>query len=215
MTTHDATPTPTRRDDRITGLIVIVAMVAVMWVVEVIDQISGGDLEQYGIKPHEGDGLPGIVTAPFLHAGWGHLIGNTVPFLVLGAAIALSGFVRVLAATGIVALVGGLGVWIFAPSGTYHIGASGLVFGFASYLIARGLFTRNIMHLALGVFVIALYGTTLLFGLAPRDGISWQGHLFGAVGGVVAAWLLDARSRGGDKGGAPAKQPQDPLAGLR
>src|SRR5206468_1684711 len=84
-------------------------------------------------------------------------------------------------------------------SGTDHIGASGLVFGFASYLIARGLFTRNIMHLALGVFVIALYGTTLLFGLAPRDGISWQGHLFGAVGGVVAAWLLDARRRGGEE----------------
>jgi membrane associated rhomboid family serine protease len=211
-TTQEVTP---RRDDRLTGLILVLGMVALMWVVEVIDQISGGDLEQYGIKPHEGDGLPGIVTAPFLHAGWGHLIGNTVPFLVLGAAIALSGLARVAAATGIVALVGGLGVWIFAPSGTDHIGASGLVFGFASYLIARGLFTRNLLHLALGVFVIALYGTTLLFGLAPRDGISWQGHLFGAVGGVVAAWLLDARRR--DRGDAKPKpkQPDDPLAALR
>jgi membrane associated rhomboid family serine protease len=203
-----------RRDDRISGLILIGAMVALMWVVEVIDQISGGDLEQYGIKPHEGDGLPGIVTAPFLHAGWGHLIGNTVPFLVLGAAIALSGLARVAAATGIVALVGGLGVWVFAPSGTDHIGASGLVFGFASYLIARGLFTRNLLHLGLGVVVIALYGTTLLFGLAPRDGISWQGHLFGAVGGVVAAWLLDARRRRNGSA-APPTQPDDPLAAYR
>jgi membrane associated rhomboid family serine protease len=203
----------TRRDDRLSGLLLVGGMAALMWVVEVIDQISGGDLEQYGIKPHEGDGLPGIVTAPFLHAGWGHLIGNTVPFLVLGATIALSGLVRVAAATAIVALVGGVGVWVFAPAHTDHIGASGVVFGYASYLIARGLFSRNLLHLGVGVFVIAIYGSTLLFGLAPRDGISWQGHLFGGVGGVVAAWLLDARRR--DRSGPKAKQPDDPLAALR
>ena len=190
MSTQEVT---TRRDDRLSGLLLVGAMAVVMWVVEVIDQISGGELEQYGIKPHEGDGLPGIVTAPFLHAGWGHLIGNTVPFLVLGATIALSGLVRVAATTAIVALVGGFGVWLLAPTGTDHIGASGIVFGYASYLIARGLFSRNLLHLGVGLVVIAVYGTTLLFGLAPRDGISWQGHLFGAVGGVVAARVLDAR----------------------
>ncbi|MEA2411754.1 MAG: hypothetical protein QOC77_2315 [Thermoleophilaceae bacterium] len=213
MSTQDVT---TRRDDRTSGLLLVGAMAALMWVVEVIDQISGGDLEQYGIKPHEGDGLPGIVTAPFLHAGWGHLIGNTVPFLVLGATIALSGLVRVAATTGIVALVGGIGVWVFAPSGTDHIGASGLVFGYAAYLIARGLFSRNLLHLGVGVFVVAIYGTTLLFGLAPRDGISWQGHLFGGIGGIVAARVLDARgdraarARSGSGSGS-----DDPLAGLR
>jgi membrane associated rhomboid family serine protease len=210
MSTEQVTP---RRDDRLSGALLVGGMAAVMWVVEVIDQISGGDLEQYGIKPHEGDGLPGIVTAPFLHASWGHLIGNTVPFLVLGAVIALSGLARVAATTAIVALVGGLGVWVFAPTGTDHIGASGIVFGFASYLIARGLFSRNLLHLAAGVFVIAIYGTTLLFGLAPRDGISWQGHLFGAVGGVVAAWLLDARRDRAQR--ARGAGSDDPLAGLR
>jgi membrane associated rhomboid family serine protease len=213
MSTQEVT---TRRDDRTSGLLLVGGMAALMWVVEVIDQISGGDLEQYGIKPHEGDGLPGIVTAPFLHAGWGHLIGNTVPFLVLGATIALSGLVRVAATTGIVALVGGVGVWVFAPSGTDHIGASGIVFGYASYLIARGLFSRNLLHLGVGVFVVAIYGTTLLFGLAPRDGISWQGHLFGGIGGIVAARVLDARrdraerARSGSGSGS-----DDPLAGLR
>ena len=211
MSSQEVTP---RRDDRTNGLLLVAGMAAVMWVVEVIDQISGGDLEQYGIKPHEGDGLPGIVTAPFLHAGWGHLIGNTVPFLVLGATIALSGLMRVAATTAIVAGVGGLGVWIFAPSHTDHIGASGVVFGYASYLIARGLFSRNLLHLAVGLFVIAVYGSTLLFGLAPRDGISWQGHLFGGIGGVVAARLLDARrdreERARSKSGS-----DDPLAGFR
>jgi membrane associated rhomboid family serine protease len=206
----------TRRDDRTSGLLLVGGMAVIMWVVEVIDQISGGDLEQYGIKPHEGDGLPGIVTAPFLHAGWGHLIGNTVPFLVLGATIALSGLVRVAATTGIVALVGGIGVWVFAPSGTDHIGASGIVFGYAAYLIARGLFSRNLLHLGVGVFVVAIYGTTLLFGLAPRDGISWQGHLFGGIGGIVAARVLDARrDRAARERSGSGSGSDDPLAGLR
>jgi membrane associated rhomboid family serine protease len=211
MSSQEVTP---RRDDRTNGVLLVAGMAAVMWIVEVIDQISGGDLEQYGIKPHEGDGLPGIVTAPFLHAGWGHLIGNTVPFLVLGVTIALSGLARVAATTAIVAVVGGVGVWLFAPSHTDHIGASGIVFGYASYLIARGLFSRNLLHLAVGLFVIALYGSTLLFGLAPRDGISWQGHLFGAIGGVVAARVLDARSDRAQRDRSKAGS-DDPLAGFR
>ncbi len=183
-------------------------LAAVMWVVEVIDQISGGDLEQYGIEPHKADGLVGILFAPFLHAGFGHLIGNTVPFLLLGATIALSGFVRVAATTAIVALVGGLGTWLVAPTGTDHIGASGIVFGYAAYLIARGLFSRNALHLVVGLVVIGVYGTTLLFGLIPTDGISWQGHLFGGIGGVIAARLLDRRQ-------LRAARRNDPLAALR
>jgi membrane associated rhomboid family serine protease len=201
----DETP---RRSDREAGLVLVGGMALVMWVVEVIDQISGGDLEQYGIKPHNGDGLVGIVTAPFLHAGFGHLIGNTIPFLVLGATIALSGLFRVAFTTAIVAFIGGLGTWLVAPSGTDHIGASGIVFGYATYLIARGVFSRNLLHLGVGVVVIGLYGTTLLTGLAPTDGISWQGHLFGGIGGVVAARLLDRRV---DRA---ARQARSPLAGL-
>jgi membrane associated rhomboid family serine protease len=196
-----------RSDDRRQALLVVAAMAVVMWVLEIIDQVSGGSLDQYGIKPHEADGLvPGIVSAPFLHAGFGHLEGNTVPFLLLGGMIALSGLRRVVLATLIIALVGGLGVWLFASSGTDHIGASGLVFGYAGYLIARGFFSRSLLHFGVGVAVIGLYGTTLLFGLAPRDGISWQGHLFGAVGGVVAARLLDVRR---------VRREPDPVANLR
>ena len=203
MSTPDVT---TRREDRQQALIVVAAMAALMWVVEIVDQVTSANLDQYGIKPHEADGLVGIVTAPFLHAGFAHLKGNTVPFLVLGAAIALSGLGRVVFTTAIIAVVGGLGVWLFAPTGTDHIGASGIVFGYAAYLIARGLFSRSLLHLAIGVVVIGLYGTTLLFGVAPRDGISWKGHVFGAVGGLVAARFLDVRR---------ARREADPLANLR
>ena len=162
-----------------------------MWVLEIVDGPLGGDLDNHGIEPREPDGLIGIVTAPFLHGGFGHLVGNTIPFLVLGCAIALSGLARVAAVTVIVAVIGGVGTWLIGPAHTNHIGASGLVFGFAAYLIARGIFSRRPLHLVAGVAVIALYGATLAFSLLPHPGISWQGHLFGAIGGIVAARALD------------------------
>jgi membrane associated rhomboid family serine protease len=177
-------------DDRVRGFAFVGAMVAVMWVVEVLD-VAGLNLDANGIHPRDADTLPDIAFAPFLHAGWGHLVGNTVPFLILGGTIALSGLVRTAAVTGIVALVGGLGTWLIGPANTNHIGASGLVFGYAAYLISRGIFSRKPIHLAAGVAVLAIYGATLLFSLVPHPGISWQGHLFGAIGGVVAARVLD------------------------
>ena len=186
---------PARRDPEVrNGVALVVAMVAVMWGVEIVDLVAG-DLDAAGIRPRDPEGLVGIATSPFLHGGFGHLIGNTIPFLVLGAGIALSGLARVALVTLIVAVVGGLGTWITASEGSVHIGASGLVFGFATYLVVRGAFTRRIWHLLGGLVVLAVYGTTLLFGLVPTPGVSWQGHLFGAVGGVVAARVLDRRSR--------------------
>ncbi len=191
-TTVDAPQGRSRSEDRVRGFAFVGAMVAVMWVVEALD-VAGLNLDSNGIHPRDADTLPDIAFAPFLHAGWGHLIGNTVPFVVLGGAIALSGLARTAAVTGIVALVGGLGTWLIGPSDTNHIGASGLVFGFAAYLIARGLFSRRPLHLGAGLAVIAVYGATLLFGFIPHPGVSWQGHLFGAVGGVVAARVLDRK----------------------
>ena len=192
---------PTNREQ---GVLLVAAMLAVMWVLEIVDQVVGTNLDSNGIRPHDPDGLVGIATSPFLHADWGHLIGNTVPFALLGITIAVSGLARVVAATAIVAVVGGLGTWVFAGSDTNHIGASGLVFGYAAYLIARGFFSRNMLHLLIGVLVIGVYGTTLLFGVVPEQGISWQGHLFGAVGGVVAARMLDRRAdRTKPRGDAP------------
>ena len=189
-------------DPRIAGLTLVGAMVAVMWVVEIIDAVSNGRLDQYGIRPRATDGLDGIVFSPFLHGSWSHLIGNTIPFVVLGGLIALSGLARVAAVTGLVMVIGGLGVWLFAPENTVHIGASGVVFGYAGYLVARGLFTRSLLHIGTGALVAAVWGTTLLSGLVPHDGISWQGHLFGGLGGIVAARVLSAKQA--EKPAAPA-----------
>jgi membrane associated rhomboid family serine protease len=166
----------------------------VMWAVEAVDQIAGGRLDRKGIEPREVDGLDGIVWAPFLHADWQHLIGNTIPFVLLGLAIALGGVARVILVTVIVAVVGGLGTWLIAPANTIHIGASGIVFGFAGYLVARGVFSRSPWQLLLGAAVLVVWGATLLQGVVPETGISWQGHLFGAIGGVVAARVLTQRA---------------------
>jgi membrane associated rhomboid family serine protease len=176
------------------GFAFVAAMAALMWAVEVADQIAGGRLDRLGIEPREVDGLDGVLFAPFLHAGWDHLIGNTIPFLALGFAIAVGGLARVVAVTAIVMLVGGLGTWLVAPSHTLHIGASGVVFGYAAYLVARGVYSRSLGQIALGLVVLAVWGTTLLQGLVPEDGISWQGHLFGALGGVLAARVLHRRA---------------------
>jgi membrane associated rhomboid family serine protease len=200
-----------QRSSREQGLLLVGGMAALMWLVEIIDQIGNANLDRYGIEPRQVDGLDGVVASPFLHASWDHLIGNTLPFLVLGAAIAFSGASRVALATLIIIVVGGLGTWLIAPANSVTIGASGVVFGYATYLMARGFYSRNLMHLALGVIVIGIYGTTLLFGLVPTPGVSWQGHLMGGIGGVVAARVLDSKREREER---KAKKEEDPLAEL-
>jgi membrane associated rhomboid family serine protease len=168
----------------------VLAMAALMWVEEAVDVVSGLGLDRYGIEPRNPDGLLGIVTAPFLHVGFAHLIANTIPFLFLGLLVALGGLVRVVLVTVIVALVGGLGTWLFAPAGSVHVGASGLVFGYAGYLLSRGFFSRRVRDFVLGAVIFVIWGGALILSLVPTAGISWQGHLFGGLGGVVAGWLL-------------------------
>jgi membrane associated rhomboid family serine protease len=182
------------RSSRDNGLLLLGGMAAVMWVAEIADAIAF-DLDRHGIEPRQVDGLDGIVLAPFLHGGFGHLIGNTLPFLLLGGAIALSGLARVAAVTAIVALIGGIGTWVTGPENTVHIGASGIVFGYAAYLVTRFWWTRRALDAGVALLVLGVYGTTLLVGLVPTPGVSWQGHLFGGVGGVVAARVVHRGGR--------------------
>lgn len=161
-----------------------------MWVLEVADLLTGHALDAVGILPRTATGLVGIAVAPFLHFGFGHLLANTVPFVVLGLLIAVGGAGRVLSVTIITALASGVGVWLLAPSASITAGASGVVFGFAAYLIVRGVLSRHPRQLAITVVVLVGFGSVLLAGLMPRAGVSWLGHLFGAVGGVLAARLL-------------------------
>lgn len=170
--------------------IIILGFVAALYVLELIDTIMNNRLDSLGIESRSFDGLWGILFAPLLHFGWDHLLANTIPLLVLGFVLLLSGIKRAISVTAIVWVVGGVGVWLVAPSNTITLGASGLVFGWLAYLLVRGLFTRNWLDIVVGVVMLVLYGS-ILWGVFPgQESVSWQGHLFGAVGGVLAAWLL-------------------------
>lgn len=169
--------------------------VGVLWLSEIIDTVLNNRLDREGIRPGSTDGLSGILFAPLLHGGFGHLIANTVPLLVLGFLVLLSGLRQWVAVTAAVWLIGGIGTWLFGGAGTVHIGASGLVFGWLAYLIVRGFFNRQPAQILVGVAVFLVYGGALWGVLPGQPGISWQGHLFGAVGGVAVAWLLSARER--------------------
>jgi membrane associated rhomboid family serine protease len=185
--------TERRTAERISATRVVAAMVAVMWIVQAINSVDSQRLDEAGIRPRQVDGLAGVVFAPFLHASFSHLLGNTIPFVVLGATIALTDGMWLVWVTVIVGLVAGLGTWLIAPGGSTTVGASGIVFGYATYLVGRGLFSRRIVQLAIGVAVGVVFGLTLLYSLIPRSGISWQDHLFGALGGILAARGLTGR----------------------
>ncbi|WP_346041830.1 rhomboid family intramembrane serine protease [Actinomadura chokoriensis] len=172
----------------LSSLILIGSITAVMWVLEAFDYTTNGWLDRFGIQPRDVDDLPDIFTAPFMHAGFGHLMANTLPFLILGFIAAARGIAKFLAASLIIIVVGGLGVWFLSSANT--LGSSILIFGFFGYLVGRGIFERRLLDIGIAVAVVAVYGT-MIFGVIPGDpGISWQGHLFGLIGGVLASWFL-------------------------
>ena len=173
-------------------VLLVGVMLAVMWGLEIIDLLPGTNFDRWGIRPRTMRGLVGVPLAPFLHSGLGHLVANTLPFALLGAFIAIGDAKRFVEVTVIVALTSGLGTWLIGPSNTNHIGASGLVFGYLTYLVVRGFFAGKPLWILGGVAVLLFYGG-ILWGLLPRPGVSWTGHVFGAVGGVLAAWYVHGR----------------------
>lgn len=172
----------------------VAVLVGVMWAAEILDTAVGGRLDSYGIEPREADGLPGVVTAPFLHAGFGHLIANTTALLVLGFLLAIT-TKQFWQTSALLTVLGGFAVWLVGPAGTEHIGASGLVYGIAAYLVARGLLERRIVGVLVAVVVVVLYGGMVLGVLPGQPSVSWQSHLFGALAGVGLAWVAAIRAR--------------------
>lgn len=166
------------------------AFTALLWAIEIVDTASDDSLQRHGVQPRSDEGLLGIVFAPFLHGGWDHISANTGPVLVLGFLTLATGLIRGLAATAVIWVVGGLGVWLVAGSNSNHIGASGLIFGWIVYLAIRGIVNKQLWEIALGIVVLVLYGGALWGVLPGQPGVSWQGHLFGAIGGALAALLL-------------------------
>lgn len=202
-TPPSGTPAPKDRPTWQVGAMTILGFVAVLYVVEIIDTVLGGRLDGNGIRPWTGQGLWGIVFSPLLHGGWGHLIANTVPLLVLGFLMTLSGMSRFIWATVIVWALGGFGTWLIGnlgacPGLSNHIGASGLIFGWLAFLLVFGWLSRNIWEIVISVVVLVGYGS-YLWGAMPVfnrcTGVSWQAHLCGAVAGVIAAYVLSGPER--------------------
>jgi len=178
------------------AVVVMAGFLALLWVVQIADGLSGYPLLRLGIVPRTVGKLEDVFTAPFIHVSYRHLIDNTPPLLVLGFLVALRGLKQFFLVTGTVVLVGGLGVWLSAASGSDTVGASGVIFGYLGYLVARGVIDRRAIDVAVALLVGVLYWSILPDLLPGNPGISWQGHVFGLVGGLLAAWLLRARRHG-------------------
>ncbi|MFP4133240.1 MAG: rhomboid family intramembrane serine protease [Halothece sp.] len=175
---------------------ILLGLTAILWLVEIIDTfvLQSYDLNRFGILPRELLGLRGILFAPFLHGNFTHLIANTVPFLSLGWLVMLQRTSDFWQVTAMTILVGGLGTWLIGQPGV-HIGASILIFGYLGFLLFRGYFQRNAPSIALSIIVAVFYGS-LIFGVLPtRAGVSWEGHLFGFIGGVIAAYQIANSAR--------------------
>ena len=179
-----------------TQAIVLGTFVAAIWLVELVDWlVLNNALDDYGIKPRESDALPGILLAPFLHFGFRHVAANTVPFVLLGWLVGLRRFSDFLLVSVAILLIGGLGIWLMGPAQSVHAGASGLVFGYLGFLLLRGYFERSPIAILVAIVVGAVYASALPGLLPGQQGISWQGHLFGFAGGVLAERVLSARRR--------------------
>jgi len=208
VTTPPRTRTPLRRGQtQFEGLVVLAGIVAIMWILEAINSLDSNRIAKSdGIYARNFDHIWAIFTAPFLHFSFQHLIANTIPFLFMGVIIAVQGARRLLLVTLVIIVVGGLGTWLIAPSGTDTAGASGVVFGYATYLFTRGFFNRSVLELLTGLVVGVVWGGALLSSVVPHTGVSWQGHVCGAIGGVVAAYMVRR-----DRPAKPGAKPMSPL----
>ncbi|MGM1018119.1 MAG: rhomboid family intramembrane serine protease [Actinomycetota bacterium] len=177
-----------------------ILLLALMWAIQILDAILPGSFTGFGLRSWDLGSVFGLVLGPLLHANWAHLVANSVPFLVLGCLVAVEGARRFWLVTAIVALIGGAGTWLVNTPGTLTVGASGLVFGYFAYVVLRVFSPYRVAHrilyalVALGILV--LYGGSMLAGIITAGpGVSWQAHLFGAVGGGVAALAGARRGR--------------------
>lgn len=195
-----STPAVPKRSSALSRFASPVALLALMWAIQIIDAILPGSFTRFGLRSWDLASVPGLALGPLLHSGWPHLIGNTLPFLVLGCLVAVEGARAFWFVTLIVAVSGGVGTWFLNVPGTLTVGASVLVFGYFAYIVVRVFSPRPIAHriayALIALIVIVLYGGSMLAGIVGVSaGISWQAHLFGAIGGAIAA-LAGGRTRG-------------------
>jgi membrane associated rhomboid family serine protease len=182
---------PAAKKSLVQELQILLICVALFWAIEIVDiYVFKGSLDRFGIQPRNIPGLKGIIFAPFLHGGFGHLIANTIPFLTLGWLTMIQETSDFFIVSIVSAVIGGLGVWFFGAPNSVHLGASILIYGYLGFLLLRGYFQKNLPSILLSIAVFVLYGG-LIWGVLPAQiGISWQGHLFGFIGGAIAAKLI-------------------------
>lgn len=181
---------------RVLGTIAV--MIVTLWVIELVNLLVGHRLHAYGILPRRLDGLPGIVFAPLLHAGFPHVAANSVGIALFGTMVAMRSRRELVFVTLAGALVGGIGTWLFGSLvGRYgvHVGASGVVFAYFGYMLAVGIYERRLASILVSVALAVGFGTMLLGVLPTQEGVSWEGHLFGLLGGVGAARFVGTKRR--------------------
>ncbi|MFJ1763047.1 rhomboid family intramembrane serine protease [Amycolatopsis sp. NPDC088138] len=176
------------------ALWVMVGLLAVLWALQIVNSLDDYGLShEFGIEAREPGSLPEIFSAPFLHLGWDHIEANSGPLFVFGFLAAYRGVKKWLGVSVLIIVASGLGVWFVSPSSSVTVGASGLVFGYFGYIIVRGLFDRHPIDIVIGL-VMALCFAYQFSSLLPTDEqVSWQGHMFGFVGGIVGGWLFRDR----------------------
>lgn len=182
--------TAPRRGRVKTAAVLAGGWLALLWLLEFVDTATRHSLDTYGISPREMGEVRDIIPAAFLHFGYDHLAANSIPLLVLAFLTALSGAGRLIAVSSVVILISGAGVWLLAPAYSVTAGASGVVFGLFGYLLVRGFVDRRVVDVVLGLIVAVVYGSILWGALPNAEGVSWQAHLFGLIGGVVAAFAF-------------------------
>ncbi|MEQ1839665.1 MAG: rhomboid family intramembrane serine protease [Verrucomicrobiales bacterium] len=176
------------------NVMLLFGAVGIAWALEILDFFLLGSLDSFGIKPRTLSGLPGIGTMSFLHGGFGHLLSNTLPFLMLGGIVLMGGRKVFFTATLMIITIGGGALWTLGPGQTNHIGASLLIFGYLGFLIARGFVEKSGLWIAVSILVLVLYGGMIAGVLPGREDVSWQGHLFGFGAGIIAARVMFTRS---------------------
>ncbi len=170
-----------------------ISFVGFIWIVHIVSVVFDLDMRRLGVYPHHLEGLAGILTTPLIHGSWEHLFVNSVSFLMLGAVLFL--FYPRIALQSIIwlYLLSGLGIWIFGQPNSYHIGASGVIYGMVSLVFWSGIFRRNVKSIILALIVLMLYAGFFEGILPGQEGISWEGHLMGGVSGILLAWLFRHR----------------------
>lgn len=192
LTTRSRTP-PTIAGAIKTQVVTLASAVTGLWSAHAANAVTAGSLTRYGIVPRTVDGLWGILFAPFIHANVTHLVANTVPLLLLGWLVLLRDARHFLPVTLLSMLGAGLCAWLLGAPGTVHIGASGVVFGYFGFLLLAGWFARSAASIAISALVTIAWGGLVLGVLPGQAGISWQAHLGGFVGGILAARLMAPR----------------------